>query len=70
MAGEDWKSFVRIGPWEGQLNFLSVEFSLMIGLGSARWLELDKGFNLKLSLFVLNLSRSATFSTQIPFHLF
>ena len=32
MGGEDWKSFVRIAvrPWEGQLNFLSVEFPLMI----------------------------------------
>ena len=32
MGGEDWKSFVRIAvrPWEGRLNFLSVEFPLMI----------------------------------------
>ena len=42
MAGEDWKSFVRIPvrPWEGRLNFLSVDFPLMIGLRGVDYLLL------------------------------
>ena len=68
MAGEDWKSFVRIATLGGaaQLFVRSVPADDRAGFCSLAGFN----FNLKLSLFVLNLSRSAIFSTQIPFHLF
>ena len=62
MAGEDWKSFVRIPvrPWEGRLNFLSVDFPLMIGLRGVDYLLLALfGFcNFYFLFYCLGKSRS------------